>query len=58
MKNIQLNALLFHQIVYDKVNTNFYSLAVLEKAAECESFAIISFDPLVAYKTNITFNYF
>ena len=45
-------------MVYDKVNTNFYSLAVLEEAAECESFAIISFDPLVAYKTNITFNYF
>ena len=41
----------------DKANTNFYSLTVLEKATESESFAIISIDPLVAHKTYITFNY-
>ena len=34
----------------DKANTNFYSLTVLEKATESESFAIISIDPLVAHK--------
>ena len=44
-------------MVYDKVNNNFYSLTLLEKATESESFAIISIDPLVAHKTDITFNY-